>query len=188
MKLLLPAIALGLASLLFLWPQIKVNDSRFSVNFKTIQSSNPDDLSMINARFVGTDSKNQPFSITADLAKNITLGGASLELEMPKADISTNDGTWLAVIANNGVYHQKAQTLDLLGSVNLFHDSGYEFNMEKAIIDLANGIATSNTQINGQGPFGILTAEGLRIEKKNNHFLFLGKAKLVINPSVKKKI
>ena len=188
MKLLLPGIALGLTSMLFLWPQIKVSDSPFSINFKTIQTSNTDDLSMINARFVGTDNKNQPFSITADMAKNIRLGGTSLELEMPKADIGTNDGNWLVIIANNGVYHQKSQTLDLLGSVNLFHDSGYEFNTEKATVDLIKGVAISNTLINGQGPFGTLTAEGLRIEKKNNQFLFKGKTKLVINSNAKKKM
>lgn len=174
--------------MLFLWPQIKVSDSPFSINFKTIQTSNTDDLSMINARFVGTDNKNQPFSITADMAKNIRLGGTSLELEMPKADIGTNDGNWLVIIANNGVYHQKSQTLDLLGSVNLFHDSGYEFNTEKATVDLIKGVAISNTLINGQGPFGTLTAEGLRIEKKNNQFLFKGKTKLVINSNAKKKM
>ena len=60
--------------------------------------------------------------------------------------------------------------------------------MEKATIDLGTGVATSNTNVNGQGPFGNLTAEGLRIEKESRQFLFKGKAKLVINPKFKKRI
>ena len=119
MKLLLPAIALTLVGLVFIWPQISIKDNRFSLKFNAIQGSSDEDLSMINARFVGTDDKNQPFSITADMAKNIKLGGAALELEMPKADIAINDGTWLAIIANNGVYNQKLKTLDLLGFMTL---------------------------------------------------------------------
>ena len=187
MKFLLPAIALGLIALIFLWPQIKPTDNRFSISFKSVQSVNPEDPSMINARFVGTDKKNQPFSITADLAKNIIVGGPAVELEMPKADIGIKDGTWLVVTANNGLYDQQGKTLELLGAVNLFHDSGYEFNTEKANIDLSNGIATSKVKITGQGPFGNLIAEGFRIENKGNRFIFTGKSKLVIQPNARKK-
>jgi lipopolysaccharide export system protein LptC len=187
MKFLLPAIALGLLALIFLWPQIKVSDSRFSISFKSLQGTNTDDPNMINARFVGTDNKNQPFSITADLAKNIVLGRSAIELEMPKADIGINDGTWLVVTASSGLYNQKGKTLDLIGAVNLFHDSGYEFNTEKANIDLGKGIAISKEKITGQGPFGNLTAEGFRIENKGHRFIFTGKSKLVIHPQAGKK-
>ena len=188
MKLTLPAIALVMLVMLFLWPQMKGQDKTFSINFKNIQSSDPEDLNMINARFVGTDSKNQPFSITADMAKTKNIGRTTIELEMPKADIGIEDGTWLAIMANNGTYNQKKQTLDLIGSVNLFHDTGYEFNTEKATIDLSKGTAISNVSIRGQGPFGNLTAEGFRIEKKSNHFLFTGKSKLIVEPGFSKNI
>jgi len=188
MKLLLPAVAIGLVSLLFLWPQIKVTDTRFSVNFRNVQNSDPKELNMINARFIGTDSKNQPFSITADMAKNMKIGGTTIELEMPKADVGIDNGSWLAVMAENGIYNQKAQTLNLVGSVNLFHDSGYEFNTEKTTIDLAKGTAISDTKIHAQGPFGNLTAEGFRIEKKSNQFYFTGKSKLIIKPGINKEI
>jgi lipopolysaccharide export system protein LptC len=188
MKLLLPTLALGLVGLIFLWPQINIKDTRFSINFKNIQNSDSEELNMINARFVGTDAKDQPFSITADMAKTITTGENSIELEMPKADIGVDDGTWLAVIANNGIYNQKIQTLELIGDVNLFHDSGYEFNTEKTTIDLVKGIAISDTIINGQGPFGNLTAEGFLIGKQNNQFIFTGKSKLIIKPGVNKSL
>ncbi len=184
MKLLLPAIALGMIGLIFLWPQIKVKDTRFSIDFKNIQNSDSEDLNMINARFVGTDDKNQPFSITADMAKTLITDGTLIELEMPKADIGIDDGTWFAIIANDGIYNQKGQTLELAGDVNLFHDSGYEFNTTKVIIDLTRGVAISNAIINGHGPFGNVTAEGFLIGKENNQFLFTGKSKLVIKLGV----
>ncbi|MFL2780881.1 MAG: hypothetical protein ACJZ9G_01500 [Rhodospirillales bacterium] len=103
MKFLLPSIAFILVSLLLIWPEINLSKKEFSLKFSSINPTNPTQPMMINARFVGTDSKNQPFSITADLAKNILLSGSSLELEMPKADIGIKDGTWLAIIANTGI-------------------------------------------------------------------------------------
>jgi lipopolysaccharide export system protein LptC len=184
MKLLLPAIALGMIGLMFIWPQINVENTRFSINFKNIQNSDSDDLNMINARFVGTDKKNQPFSITADMAKTLITDGTSIELEMPKADIGIDDGTWFAVIANDGIYNQKIQSLELAGDVNLFHDSGYEFNTAKVTIDLIKGVAIGNAAINGHGPFGNVTAEGFLIGRDNNQFLFTGKSKLVIKLGV----
>ena len=184
MKLLLPAIALGMMGLIFFWTQMKVKDTRFSIDFKSVQHSNSEDLNMINARFVGTDAKNQPFSITADMAKTLITDGTSIELEMPKADIGIDDGTWFAVIANDGIYNQKIQSLELAGDVNLFHDSGYEFNTTKVTIDLIKGVAIGNAAINGHGPFGNVTAEGFLIGRDNNQFLFTGKSKLVIKLGV----
>jgi lipopolysaccharide export system protein LptC len=184
MKLLLPTIALGMIGLIFFWPQMKVKDTRFSIDFKNIQNSDSEDLNMINAHFIGTDEKNQPFSITADMAKTIIMDGTIIELEMPKADIGIDDGSWFAVIANDGIYNQKSQTLELAGDVNLFHDSGYEFNSPKVIIDLNRGVASSDEIINGQGPFGNVTAEGFLLGKNNNQFLFTGKSKLVVKLGV----
>jgi lipopolysaccharide export system protein LptC len=181
MKFLLPTIALGLIGLIFLWPQINIGKEHFLISFEDIKSINPEEPNMINARFVGTDAKSQPFSITADLAKNVMINSASIELEMPKADIGIKHGAWLAVTANNGVYDSKAKTLDLIGAVNLFHDSGYEFNTKRTMIDLESGTADSRTEITGQGPFGNITAEGLLLMNKGNRFLFIGKTKLIIH-------
>jgi lipopolysaccharide export system protein LptC len=105
---------------------------------------------------------------------------------MPKADIGIKDGTWLAIIANTGVYDQNEKTLKLNGSVNLFHDTGYEFNTDSATIDINKGTASSSSNVTGQGPFGNLSAEGLKISNKGSQFLFSGKSKLIIYPGSKK--
>ncbi|MAF49904.1 MAG: hypothetical protein CMM10_16740 [Rhodospirillaceae bacterium] len=183
MKVGLPIVALCLVGLLFLWPQIKGKDIKFSVGMASFKSSNPESPSMVNARFVGSDSRNQPFSITADLAKNLLLGKSAVELEVPKADLAMRDGTWLVLTANTGIYDQKGKSLDLHGAVNLFHDSGYEFKTETAHIDLDRGVAVGNKPIIGQGPFGQLASEGFRIENMGRRMLFTGKAKLTIYPT-----
>ena len=183
MKFLLPAAAMMLVAAIAIWPQVHVADTSFSIGLSDVQLTARENPSMVNARFVGSDKKSQPFSITADLAKNLLLGNSKIELEMPKADITAKDGTWMVLTANTGVYNQSGKTLSLNGSVNLFHDSGYEFNTTSANIDLNGGIAKSNVPVTGQGPFGQLIAEGFRIENKGKSIYFTGKAKLVLHPN-----
>lgn len=186
MKFILPLMALALVAAITIWPQLQVMDTSFSIALSNAKLSTKEGLSMVNARFVGVDLKKKPFSITADIAKNLLKDLTQIELEMPKADITVSDGSWLVLTANSGVYNQKRKFLNLEGEVNLFHDSGYEFKTNKASIDLDQGIAISNEPVKGQGPFGQLQAEGFQIENKGNKFSFLGKSKLILFPKALK--
>ena len=186
MKFILPLTALALVAAIMIWPQLQVMDTSFSIALSNAKLSTKEGLSMVNARFVGVDLKKQPFSITADIAKNLLKDITQIELEMPKADITVSDGSWLVLTANSGVYYQKRKFLNLEGAVNLFHDSGYEFKTNKARIDLNQGIAISNEPVKGQGPFGQLQAEGFQIENKGNKISFLGKSKLILFPKALK--
>lgn len=182
MKLLLPAIALMMVVLVVLWPQINIDRSQFTISFSRLKAASGELPSMVNARFVGTDRRNQPFSVTADIAKSLSLNASDVELEMPKADLGLRDGTWMVLTANSGNYDQKEKTLKLVGSVNLFHDSGYEFKTAAADVDFATGTAVGNKPVEGQGPFGTLQAEGFHITNEGKRMLFTGKAKLTIHP------
>ncbi|NQV57536.1 MAG: LPS export ABC transporter periplasmic protein LptC [Rhodospirillales bacterium] len=183
MKVILPAVALILVGLLFVLPQIKVDNNRLVFGISSAQSTKTESPSMVNARFVGSDSRDQPFSITADLAKNLLIGTSEVELEMPKADLAVRDGSWLVLTATSGRFDQLGKILRLNGAVNLFHDSGYEFKTEEAQIDLARGMARSEKPVRGQGPFGQLAAEGFQIENRGARMFFTGKAKLTIYPA-----
>ena len=68
-------------------------------------------------KFIGADNKIQPFSITADLARNVLKGTEQIQLEMPKADIAINEGGWLVLSAKSGLYDQKKKSLNLNGYV-----------------------------------------------------------------------
>ena len=140
-KIMLPVTAVGLIALVILWPHLRTEDLRFRIGFAAIQSNVDGDPNLLNPRYVGTDEDNQPFAVTADIAKKLDGEGMDVRigLELPKADITLKDGTWLVLTAENGIYARSDKTLDLAGSVNLFHDSGYEFRTEKATVDLSQG-------------------------------------------------
>ena len=182
MKVLLPVIVLLLIALIVVWPHLDLKDQRFSIGFTALQVGNVEDPAMINPRFQGADKDKQTFSITADIAKNLLNADKSVELEMPKADISLDDGSWLVVTAKTGIYVRNSGTLTLNDSVNLFHDSGYEFRTESADIDLNAGTASGSVPVEGQGPFGNMKAEGFRLVDKGKTIYFTGKSKLTIYP------
>jgi len=180
MKVLLPAVAALLVVLILIWPYLRSEDLRFRLSFAALTANETEDPSMVNPRYLGIDKENQSFSITADLARKREDGSPAVELEMPKADITLKDGTWLVMTAHNGVLKQVNKTLDLTGAVNLFHDSGYEFKTSKASIDLEKGLAQGTASVRGQGPFGDLRGEGFRLIDKGKTIVFTGKSKLVI--------
>jgi lipopolysaccharide export system protein LptC len=182
-KLLLPLIALILITLIVLWPTLREDAQRFAIGFSHISVSESQEPSMLNARYVGTDSKNQPFSVTADIAKQTEDDPNSILLEVPKADITLEDGSWLVLTAHSGIFDRPAQYLELDGAVTLFHDSGYEMHTDSTGIDLAHGAAESHTPVQGQGPFGRINAEGFRLIDKGKTIIFTGKskAKLYLN-------
>ena len=183
-KVMLPAAAVGLIALVILWPHLRTEDLRFRIGFAAIKSNVDGDPNLLNPRYVGTDEDNQPYAVTADIAKKLDGEGMDVRigLELPKADITLKDGTWLVLTAENGIYARRNKTLDLSGAVNLFHDSGYEFRTDKAQVDLARGIAEGNRPVKGQGPFGTLNAEGFRLLNKGRTIVFTGKSKMVLKP------
>lgn len=185
MKLFLPTVALCLVVLVVLWPQIHIDGSQFSIGFARLKLSGGESPSMVNARFVGTDRRNQPFTVTADLAKSTSLGSSNVELEQPKADLGMNNGSAMMLTANTGIYDQNVKTLKLQGAVNLFHDSGYEFRTAAADVDFNTGSASGTKPVDGQGPFGELHAEGFRITGDGKRLLFTGKSKLTIFPAAR---
>jgi len=180
LKFLLPIGAAALIAVVAVWPSLQKAEGQFRIGFATIQPSGPVNPSMINARYVGTDSENQPFQITADLARNLGDAAASIELDLPKADLGLEDGAWVVLTADTGLYRRDAKTLDLKGGVNVFHDTGYEIRTEKATIDLAANTAAGDQPVQGHGPFGELTAQGFRLFHREKRIVFTGKASLTI--------
>jgi lipopolysaccharide export system protein LptC len=88
--------------------------------------------------------------------------------------------------ALGGFYSENTQILALRKSVNLYHDSGYEFHTSSADIDLSSGSATGGTPVTGQGPFGQIFSQGFKILDNGSRIIFTGKAKLVILPAALK--
>ena len=180
MKVLLPFFALGLIALVVAWPRLKTDDT-FRIGFASVNFAGNAEPGMDNARYVGTDENRQPYSVTADLARIISEDSGEVDLELPKADLTLEDGTWLVLTANTGQYRRATATLDLAGGVNLFHDTGYEISTEQLLVDLNAGSAEGHSPLNGHGPFGELKGEGIKLINKGQVIFVTGPAQVILH-------
>jgi lipopolysaccharide export system protein LptC len=179
LKLALPVLALGLIGLLVFWANSNLSEGRFHVGVSELASSAADKFNLVNARFEGIDSKDRPFSITADQANEIDSAAGLIALKQLQADITLESGTWLALRADGGMFRRKSDLLELEGGVSLFHDRGYAIEAKSLRVDLEQRVASSHEPIVLQGPEGNLTAEGFRLLDGGDKVEFFGRSKLV---------
>jgi lipopolysaccharide export system protein LptC len=180
MRLALPVIAAGLLAALALWSKLGFDTERFVLAVTTGASQRIESMSMNNAHFEGIDDKKRPFTLTAKTATQLDATGDVIDLVQPQADMTMETGAWMTVSSDKGLYHRKAQLLDLGGEVNLFQDQGYEMHTHNMHVDLGKKTATGHEAVQGQGPSGDLTAEGIQVEDGGKRLLLLGRSHLVL--------
>lgn len=185
LKLLLPATALVIVSLVLAWPQIMPDEKRFRLTPAKVTDDDANNLRMLRPRFVGTDEKHRPFTVTADEATQSAPNSPRLQLTIPHADMTMENGAWVTLSAKNGLYHRDAQTLQLKGRVDVYHDSGAEFHTEEALIDMGAGKVTGRQPVQGQGPAGIVSGDGFEILNRGEVVIFTGRSKVVLWPGGK---
>lgn len=180
MKVVLPLLAAGLVALLAVWSQLNLQETRFTLGVTELAPDQIESLNMVNARFDGIDEKNRPYSVTAELVTQQGESDDTIALTQPKADITLESGAWIALTAASGEFQRKAELLQLAGEVSLFHDRGFEMRTDSAQVDLAQGVASGNQPVIGQGPAGELQAEGFRVSDDGQRIQFDGHARLLI--------
>jgi lipopolysaccharide export system protein LptC len=187
MRIGLPVLAGILVLLVLVLPQFMGNDERFRIGTVTepLREAAIDALSMVNAKYYGTDAKGQPFSVTAKGVKERAAPDKRVDLVEPQADITLTSGDWLSVQAGSGLYDRETEILTLANNVSLFQDKGYEMQTTEATIRLKDGSASSRTPVQSQGPFGQLQAQGFELTNKGDNVVFLGPATLVLNGTMK---
>jgi len=183
MKVVLPLLAAGLVVLLAVWSQLNLDTSRFHLAATEIAPDQLDSLKMVNARFDGIDDKNRPYSVTAEEVIQDSEDADVVALASPEADITLENGAWIALTARSGKYSRKSEILELVGGVSLYHDRGFEIHTERALLDLAEGTASGDAPVAGQGPSGELQAESFQVSDGGKRIIFGGKARLVLIPS-----
>mgnify|MGYP003701286093 CR=1 FL=1 len=182
LKVLLPTLAVALVLLAGAWPMISEQDQRFVEALTGADRRAAENLAVKNPRYSGLEEDGQPFTITAESMQQESIDAETVDLVRPKADILLSNGAWVAVTAENGMLNRPAQVLELRDDVNLFHDLGYEFRTNQAILDLLAGTATGYLPVTGQGPFGYLEAEGFRVLDRGARVALTGRSKVVIYP------
>ncbi len=180
MRYLLPAVALVMVIAVIAWPDLY----KHGENIVALPGpSGPDgELTMEKPRYIGKDGKGRPFVVTAETATQDAKDKRQVTLSALQADLTMSDGTWVTIGADEGIYHQGRKTLDLIGNVNVFSDQGYEFHGQAAVVDLEANTVTSTDPVQGQGPFGLLNANAMKIFNKDQRIVFSRGVRLTLYP------
>lgn len=186
MRFVLPAVAFTLVILVIAWPQMHPGKISFHIKFANLSPKDANTLAMVKPRFTGVDEGERPYTVTAESATQVASGSPLIDLDQPVADVTLKDGTWVALRSTEGTYDQNSHDLDLRGSVSLYHDKGYEFETNRAWINLNAGTAHGEEPVQGQGPFGQLQSTGFRISQHGKYVVFTGPAKLILNAGAAK--
>ena len=186
MRYILPMGALILLGLVVAWPLFTGREEGFRISFSDAPGLDGS-LRMVNARYLGVDNKNQPYTVTAAEATQSEPNSPLINLRNISADLllEENRGQWLALTADGGQYQKDWRLLDLAGDVSIFSDQGHEFHTERAHIDLGARKADGNLPISGQGPLGLLDAGNFLFDDMNKKMLFGGGVKMTIFPNGK---
>lgn len=179
MRLILPVSAAILLTVLALWSRFGLDTNSFRLAMGALDLGSIDSLSMSNAHFDGLDVKKRPFSISADKAIQAQSNSDIVDLTALQADITTKDGAWLSLTSDTGRLQRAEQLLELQGQVNVFHDQGFELHTRDVHVDLGQDTAEGHSPVQGQGPSGELTAEGIQVFDGGQRVIFLGRAHLL---------
>lgn len=180
MKMLLPALAITLVAMVLIWPQFGRNAADIPVDQAPVTLEDVDTLRMANPRFVGLDENDRPFEIVARTAIQVGENGQAVELDHPQADMINEDGTWVSLNAEEGIWFKDASVVNLTGGVSLFHDAGHQLLTEEAMIDMGPGNVFSEVPTQGQSPGGTIQGEGMQSLDRGARIIFTGRSRAVL--------
>lgn len=178
-KLVLPAVALALLTTMAMWPELKRTTAQGRLAFAGFAGDVAGDT-VIDARYHGVDDRGRPYTVTATTATQVNPN--RVNLHDPKGDITLENGTWVMLQADAGVFRQHDNALDLSHHVTLYRDDGTTMKTESAAVDTAQGAAAGAEPVHAEGPFGVLDAKGgFTLTDKGDQILFAGPAHMVLN-------
>jgi lipopolysaccharide export system protein LptC len=176
LRVVLPVVGVLTIVIVILWPRI-----RAEFNHPTQTTKEDRQARMINGRYVGSDSHGRPYTVTYESAEQPP-GGGPIEMVNPTAELTLQNGHWVAVKAAHGHYDQAAGLIDLSGDVEFFHDEGYRFTTERAHVEFNKNLVWGERAITGRGPKGEVAGRGFRLINNGESIVITGPATLLLRP------
>lgn len=149
---------------------------------KNSKSENNEAIQQVitNPRFIGSDSKNRPYTLVAKEAKKIKSKLNIYELIHPEGNLINKNGQYINVKSLEGIFNQESEVLSLNDNVILENHDGYVFKTESASIDLNREHIFGDRDITGRGPRGFIKSQGFEINEQGKQIFFLGRSTLFL--------
>lgn len=149
------------------------------IGVKTYQSwsqapAKAGDIRMVRPQFYGRNSKNQPYTLTADEAVRDNHDPDLIALVQPRLTMQTEAPAPVTAQSDRGLLNEKTHLLRMNGSVKVNDGHGYSYLSDSALIDTLTHDAEGDSHVTGDGPMGHFEGDSYRIEQKNGHAVLTG--------------
>ena len=122
-KLALPVLAVAMLAIAFLWPNLTDRLANFISFVPAAINAATEDYQVFKLTMEGVDKNDRPYMFWAETAIKFDADLEEIDLSKPNADLSREDGSWLALMSEHGLYLKAEKKLLLRDSVNVFHDT-----------------------------------------------------------------
>ncbi len=185
MRYALPVAALVIVAIVMAWPKMETAITPVTPESVAQNQQPATQNELVNPRFEGVDSQNNPYSLSATRAVQSTQNPDMLLLDAPVGDVSVSANEKLNITANKGHYRQNAGVLFLDGNVKVKHSSGYDMDTTRLTIDTKARETRTDQPVKIVGPAGTLDATGLDARNAEGMVIFTGPARMVLKESMK---
>ena len=138
------------------------------------------DLSMIKPRLTGSDTKGNPYVITAEMAVQDAHNPERASLKNLEADLELDRTNWLNARARTGMVDMGTGQLELGGGIDVYTASGYELHSRSASANLKQSMIHGHETVTGQGPDGTLRADEFHADRATNILTLSGHVQMTL--------
>lgn len=139
----------------------------------------PDKVTKVqDPHFTGFDRERQPYSVSAASARQSETEPSRVFLETVRGELKLREsGDILLVVADEGLYDSKSDTLDLSGNVRLTSTGQYTARLETARVFLESWRVRSEDPVEVTFTDGTVHANGMEIKDDGGQILFFNKVR-----------
>ena len=146
----------------------------------------PDQIAGVFARIAGVDRENQPYVVTAKKGYQDKETADLVHMEDLTGTFKRKSRQPFELFSKTGLYHSKAKTMDLEGSVRIVEEGRFTATMEKAHVELESKNLVSNVPVVVEMDAGTINANGLQVSNDGNNIKFLNGVKARFNQTMQK--
>ncbi|HYG26829.1 MAG TPA: LPS export ABC transporter periplasmic protein LptC [Caulobacteraceae bacterium] len=141
-------------------------------------------IRLVNAQFVGRVKDGRGFMIGARQAIRDEQDYQSVALIEPVMVVGEGAGS-SRVSARAGNYNERDKLLRLRGDVRIDDGKGVSITTQEAIVDTQTGEVIGQSQVQGDGPLGQLSAKSYSVQDGGDRLVMKGGVSARIQPSKK---
>ena len=186
LKVLLPLIALGILSTLFLLSRVVDPEAVVPFADKEIQDRLRDQQ-VTGPVYSGVTADGDQLSFSAEKLTTPDIGNGTNLAQDVSVVMDLVSGSQVTLTSDQGLFDLPGNRADLDGNVVITTSTGYRVQSEQLISRLSSLDVESPGPVTGDGPFGVLNAGAMRLtqepEQTAAQLVFTNGVKLVYDPN-----